>query len=81
MYPDNPPPHSPPSCPNTVLVVELDDLDADAVLAAARDEGATNTDADDDEIFWVVFETNPHVVRDFTERALYSSMKSWAAGR
>ena len=57
-----------------VLVLEASDLDANEVIENARDQGAVSKDYDGDEIFWIVFTTEPRRVWDFTEKSLRSSL-------
>jgi len=56
-----------------VLVLEDGDLDADAVIEAARDEGAVTSDGEN-KIFWIVFANEPRRVWDFTEYCLRREM-------
>ena len=53
-----------------VLVLEEDDNDVEEVIERARDEGATRTDREGDEIFFIVFDRQPRRVWDFTEESL-----------
>ncbi|KKS10970.1 MAG: hypothetical protein UU63_C0022G0001 [Candidatus Uhrbacteria bacterium GW2011_GWF2_41_430] len=78
MYTDHRPPQSPSTCPEYVLVVEEDrdqPYDADAIIEEAHSSGAVTNDGEDD-IFWIVYASEPRRVWDFTERSLRSSFKS-----
>jgi hypothetical protein len=55
-----------------ILVVEGGE-DPDEVIAEARSVGATSWQGDD-EIFWIVFEDDPHRLWDFTKRCLRDSL-------
>ncbi len=56
-----------------VVVVEGGEKAKD-VMRLARQEGLTTRDADGDEIFWIVFSSNPKRVWDFTGTALRKSL-------
>ncbi len=56
-----------------VVVVEGGEKAKD-VMALARESGLTSRDADGDEIFWVVFASEPQRVWDFTGRALRKTL-------
>lgn len=58
-----------------VVVVEGGEK-AKEIIALARDNGLTTRDADGDEIFWIVFESEPHLVRDFTGKSLRKTIWS-----
>ncbi|RJQ35049.1 hypothetical protein C4556_00860 [Candidatus Parcubacteria bacterium] len=78
MFVDHPPV---PNCPaRQVIVIEEKDkpytiLFVDQVVEKARMFDATSRDADNDEIFWIVYGNEPRRVWDMTESALRSSLR------
>jgi hypothetical protein len=64
-----------------VIVLEEKDTNCtpEAVIELARRNDAVSVSGEDGkEIFWVVYADQPRIVRDMTERALRSSIKSGA---
>lgn len=74
----SPVPNFPPSESGQVLVLERHDSDTDTedIIAEARSVGATSVDGDGDEIFWIVFASEPRRVWDFTESTLRNAIKT-----
>lgn len=74
--------HSPmPDCPaRQVIVIEESDkpytlLFVDQVIEKARAFGATSRDADNGEVFWIVYANEPRRVWDMTDPALRSDLR------
>ncbi len=82
MYVDNTP--VPNGNPKYVVVIEADDksptpsdADLEALMNFARENGATSSDGDNDEIFWIVDATeDARRVWDFTESTLRGALRS-----
>lgn len=78
MYVDHPPmPHLP---TKQIIVIEAKDKPytlffVDEVIEKARMFDATSRDGDGDEIFWIVFDSEPKRPWDMTESALRSSLR------
>ncbi|HCC05291.1 TPA: hypothetical protein DEP58_03220 [Patescibacteria group bacterium] len=78
MFADySPVPNFPPSESGQVLVIERHDSETNAedIIAEARRAGATSVDGDGDEIFWIVFASEPRRVWDFTLTSLQNTIK------
>ncbi len=81
MYTDYSPiyPHPllpPPNWKNHQVVVIEGGEKASEVIAFARANDLTNRDADGNEIFWIVFASEPRRVWDFTGKALRQTIWS-----
>jgi hypothetical protein len=63
-----------------VVVVEGGER-ASEVIALARKDELTSRDADGNEIFWIVFASEPNRVWDFTGRALRRTLWSGRLNR
>ena len=70
MYSDySPIPNYPPTEENTVLVIEGTETNKEEAMNMARGIGATSTDPDGCEIFWVVYAQEPKRIWDMTEES------------
>lgn len=58
-----------------VVVVEGGEK-ASQVIALAKEEELTSRDADGNEIFWIVFASEPRRVWDFTGKALRRTLRT-----
>jgi len=77
MYSDDPPELNVQA--SQVIVVEPGDTNAKLIMQEAVHHDAVSTDADGEDIYWVVFDNDPGRAWDFTEKTLRVEIEQRAA--